>query len=322
MLPRHAAGSFELKEGTGPITGMQSCGEFLEIYKVDKTFRVKSPESIDPEETNPNAMWVTSPTDDVGTGNPIIARGFLQNCEMLKSAIFEQETDQDEVIMTLHSCKEALITCDKICGKVTNSVLEICKAIEESGVERDSHGRGLNPFPQVEQLDTDCGTFLVQANRVIKMLSGLPSLLLPLSKEDSNFDHLAKRIESENIDAPGLLEFVKGNAKGVKYLAELRNFHEHPKKTKTIINNFTLTPSSSIEIPTWHLSGEEKSPIHEEMRAATNFLLELIEITFIHALMASLSKNYPFAIQREEKADEANPIKYRLTIDIGQLNVE
>ncbi|MEW4983922.1 MAG: hypothetical protein AB1Y26_11845 [Cycloclasticus sp.] len=63
MLPRHAAGSFELKEGTGPITGMQSCGEFLEMYKVDKTFRVKSPESIDPEETNPNAMWITSPTD-------------------------------------------------------------------------------------------------------------------------------------------------------------------------------------------------------------------------------------------------------------------
>ena len=26
------------------------------MYKVDKTFRVKSPESIDPEETNPNAI--------------------------------------------------------------------------------------------------------------------------------------------------------------------------------------------------------------------------------------------------------------------------
>ena len=185
-----------------------------------------------------------------GTGNPIIARTFLQNCEMFKSAIFEQEIDNDEVIMILHSCKEALITCDKICTKVTESVLEICKAIEDSGVERDNHGRGLNPFPQVEQLDTDCGTFLVQANRVIKMLSGLPSLFLPLSKEDSNFDHLAKRIVSEYIEAPRLLEFVKDNAKGVKYLAELRNFHEHPKKIKTIINNFTLTPTSSIEIPT------------------------------------------------------------------------
>lgn len=322
MLPRHAAGSFELKEGTGPITGMQSCGEFLEMYKVDKTFRVKSPESIDPEETNPNAMWITSPTDDVGTGNPIVARAFLQNCEMLNAAIFEKEIDKDEVIMTLHSCKEALITCDKICNKITESVSGICKKIEDSGIERDNHGRGLNPFPQVENLDTDCGTFLVQANRVIKMLSGLPSLFLPLSKADSNFDHLAKRIESDPVEAPQLLEFVKENAKSVKYLAELRNFHEHPKKIKTIINNFTLTPSSEIEIPTWHLTGEDKSPIHEEMRATTNFLLELIEITFIHTVLASLSKNYPFIIQREEKIDEANPIQYRLTIDVGQLNVE
>lgn len=322
MLPRHAGGSFELKEGTGPITGMQSCGAFLEMYKVDKTFRVKSPESIDPEETNPNAMWITSPTDDVGTRNPIVARAFLQNCEMLNAAIFEQEIDKEGVIMTLHSCKEALITCDKICNKITDSVSGICKVIENNGIERDNHGRGLNPFPQVENLDTDCGTFLVQANRVIKMLSGLPSLFLPLSEADSNFDFLAKRIEREAIDAPRLLEFVKDNAKSVKYLVELRNFHEHPKKIKTIINNFTLTPSSTIEIPTWHLSSEDKSPIHEEMRAATNFLLELIEIAFIHTVMASISKSYPFIIQKEEKIDEANPIQYRLTIDVGQLNVE
>ena len=133
---------------------------------------------------------------------------------------------------------------------------------------------------------------------------------------------MAKRIESEAINAPRLLEFVKDNAKGVKYLAELRNFHEHPKKIKTIINNFTLTPNSSIEIPTWHLTGEEKSPIHEDMKATINFLLELIEITFIHTVMASLSKKYPFVIQREEKIDEANPIQYRLTFDVGQFNVE
>ena len=322
MLPRRAAGSFELKEGTGPLTGMQSCGEFLEIYKIDKTFRVKSPESIDPDETNPNAMWITSPVDDVGTGNPIVARAFLQNCEMLKAGVFEQDIDTDEVIMTLHGCKEALVACDKICNRINDAVSEICQKIKGSGIERDNHGRGLNPFPHVENLDTDCGTFLVQANRVIKMLSGLPRLFLPLSKVDSNFDHLAKRIESEAVEAPQLLKFVKDNAKGVKYLAELRNFHEHPKKTRTVINNFTLTPNYAIEIPTWHLSGEDKSPIHEAMRAAITFLLELIEITFIHTVMASLSKNYPFIIQKEEKIDEANPIQYRLTIDVGQFNVK
>ncbi len=69
---------------------MQPCGKFLEIYKIDKTFRVKSLESIDPEETNPNAMWITLLTDEVEIGKPIVAIGFLQNCEMLNAAIFER----------------------------------------------------------------------------------------------------------------------------------------------------------------------------------------------------------------------------------------
>lgn len=68
-LPRHGPGSMELKEGTGPITTMCSCGKFLEIYKQDMTFRVQTPESIDPHETNPNAPWVASPVANVGSSN-------------------------------------------------------------------------------------------------------------------------------------------------------------------------------------------------------------------------------------------------------------
>jgi hypothetical protein len=48
MLPRDQGGKFEITEGTGPIRAMISTGEHLEIYKVDKTFRVETPEKIDP----------------------------------------------------------------------------------------------------------------------------------------------------------------------------------------------------------------------------------------------------------------------------------
>lgn len=60
MPYRDSAGSFEFKEGTGPITGMCSLGDFLELYKVDATKQVRSPESIDPERTNPFAPWTTT----------------------------------------------------------------------------------------------------------------------------------------------------------------------------------------------------------------------------------------------------------------------
>ena len=59
-LPRDAAGSLELAGGTGGITAMCSCDEFLEVYKEDMTFRVKSPESVDPGRTNPNAPFVAA----------------------------------------------------------------------------------------------------------------------------------------------------------------------------------------------------------------------------------------------------------------------
>jgi hypothetical protein len=56
-MPRDAGGSIEITEGTGPIRAMVSTGELLELYKVDKTFRVATPETIDPERTNPNAPF-------------------------------------------------------------------------------------------------------------------------------------------------------------------------------------------------------------------------------------------------------------------------
>jgi len=47
-MPRDAGGSFEITEGTGPIKAMISTGEVLEIYKVDKTFRVTTPRNHRP----------------------------------------------------------------------------------------------------------------------------------------------------------------------------------------------------------------------------------------------------------------------------------
>ena len=325
MLPRHSAGSFELKGGTGPLTAMQSCGEFLEIYKVDKTFRVQSPESIDPEETNPNALWVTAPFDDVGSGNPIIARVLLQNSEILNAALFENKPDKEEVILILHTCKEALIACEKISIRINKQVESICSSIQEEGIKRDNHGRGLNPFPQIANLDTDCGTFLIQANRAIKAICEIPTKFFSLTRVDSNFDYLIKRLESENNQINELIPFLKETTAGIRYLIDLRNFHEHPtKQKKTTIKNFTLTPDSKIQLPQWFVTGNDPSPIHQEMTATIKFLMEVAEATFLHTVMASVSKKLPYILVREQedKINTSNPILFRLSFDTNKLNIQ
>lgn len=52
--PRYGAGHGELKGGTGGIIKMCPAVDYLEVYKVDKTFRIYTPESLDPKETDPN----------------------------------------------------------------------------------------------------------------------------------------------------------------------------------------------------------------------------------------------------------------------------
>lgn len=320
-LPRHSAGSMELQEGTGPITTMCSCGSFLEIYKQDKTFRVQTPESIDPDETNPNAPWVASPVADVGSSNLTVARVLLQAREMLDSAMFDEALDVEAVILHLHSCKETLLACERLSARLTGRIDEIVKQIAEHGISRDNHGRGLNPFPQVQDLDLDCGAFLIQANRAIKLVCELPTLFIQLSKTDSNFDNLSKRLSGALGEASPVTSLVRDNAATVSYLINLRNFHEHPKKIKTVVENFRVLPDGQIRAPVWYLEGQglaDPHSIKEEAAATVDFIRDIAEIMFIHLLMHRVSKKLPFHIQEvaDDKIASEFPIKYRLSINI------
>lgn len=144
-----------------------------------------------------------------------------------------------------------------------------------------------------------------------------------MERPDSNFDYLGKRLETEVGSNSPLTTFVKDNADGVRYLIDLRNFHEHPKERRTIIENFRLMPDSRIQVPMWHLSDREPHPIKEEMDAANQFLLEMAEAMLIHLVMHSISRKFPFVIEvvPDDRVDEKAPIKYRLSIDVSKLRM-
>lgn len=322
-LPRHAAGSVELKEGTGPITAMCPCRNYLEIYKIDKTFRIKTPETIDPAETNPNCPWIASPVSDVGSSNAIVARVLLQGQEILKAAMLEGNINKDAVIEKLHNCKESLVACENVAKKVIEEIDQIIDKINSNGIPKDKAGRTFNPFPQVHNLDTECASFLVHANRTIKLICELPTLFLSLERTDSNFDHLGKRIEGLIGASAPLTTFVTENACGVRYLIELRNYHEHPKEIKTIIDNFTLMPDASINVPMWYITNIQPRPIKEGMLASIKFLLELSELMLIHLVMHKVSRQFPYIILEvpDSDVDPKVPIKYRLSIDPTRLKM-
>jgi hypothetical protein len=325
-LPRHAAGAFELKEGTGGITGMCPCGDFLEIYKIDKTFRVQSPESIDPQQTNPNAMWVTTPISDDGSKNPIISRTMLQSHEILKGAWFERDIDKKAIILTLHACKENLLACDKIAKKISNQTNNIITKIQGEGIGTEKNARGLNPFPHITDLITDCDTFLTKAKRAIKSICELPLHFYSIDSSDNNFQNLSRCLASIIRPDSRLLNFINENAALIKHIIDLRNYKEHPGNRKTIIDNFRCTPDIKIVVPQWYITGKDSTPptpIKEEMGDIVNYLLEITETMLILLVMDAVKKGIPFIIEKtpDSQINPAAPIKFNLSIDISKMRI-
>lgn len=321
ILPRDAAAAFELKEGTGPIIAMYSCGQFIEMYKIDKTFRIQSPQNIDPEGTNPNALWVTTPISDIGTKNPIISRILLQSDQILNAAWFRHDIDKEQVKLLLHKCKEHLLVCDKIAKKIAIEIDEIILKIKMDGISVEKNARGLNPFPHVTDLSTECGTFLMEAKRTIKVVCELAGNFYTLPRDDNNFDNLAVTLSTIlEHDAP-LLDFLSLNSGHIKHIIDMRNFYEHSKKeNKTIIENFRCTPDTQIVVPQWYVLGEEPTPIKEEMSEIVTYLMEVVEAMLIHLVMGTVKKEIPFIIEEisESKINLGFPIKYRLSIALNR----
>src|SRR3990167_845583 len=325
-LPRHSAGSFELKEGTGPITAMISYDGFVEMYKVDKTFHVQSPKGIDPDETNSNAPWVMTPISDVGSSNTIIARVLLQSRDILDGACFKHEVDKKEVLGHLYECKENLLACQKIYNEISQEIDNILSKTQSEGIKTQRNDRGISSFPHVQELKTKCHTFLIKANLAIQNICALASTILKLQKRDKNFDHLTITLQpifSENTD---IQKFIIANQSNIKGIIDLRNFLEHPynKNNKTtMIENFRLTPDSKITVPIWYVTGNDPYPIKEGMGEIVTYLLETAEIILIQLVMATVKKEIPYVIVRikESEINPNAPIIYRLSLDTGKLDI-
>jgi hypothetical protein len=323
MFPRDSRGSIELKEGTGAPTAMCSCGEFLEIYKEDVTFRLQSPEAIDPDRTNPNAPFVAAVADSVGSSSPVVARVFIQGYEIIQSAVFRQTIDKAAVVQLLHEAKESLVVCQKVAQRIGSHVDRIIGDFRAHGVARDSGGRALNPFPQVPELDTEATMFLIHAKRAIQKICRLPSLFLPVKRKDSNFDKLLQTLLKTADTSIHLTDFVRNKAAGVRAIIDLRNYQEHPdEERRTVIKNFTVTPDGSIAPPLWNISGETPSPVRDEMLAVVDFLVQVAETMLIYLVMGAVEKRIPFVIQKVDKPDPRKPIRFRLSVDVTKMRID
>ena len=318
---RDSAGSVQLLGGTGTIVHMVGLTHFLEVFKTDTTFRIQTPEAVDPENTNPSAPWVVTRIDGIGASSPAIARVLLQGHDMLNAGMFVSGFDKDAVLNQLHSCKEQIVICEQLASRLTGRIEETIGRIQESGIDRDNRGRALNPLPQTQDLVADATTFLIHAKRAVAEATALLAITMGIQVRGSNFRHLGDQLTTQLGENAALTRYILDQEPSVKYLVDLRNLQEHPNTVRTVIRDFHVLPDGSVSVPVLHLSDQPSQPLHEVLRAAAHYLVHLNEAIFIHSVMARLVNTFPFGIEEIEDTEVKAecPIKYRLSIDLSAL---
>lgn len=165
--PRYDAVSIECTGGTGGIIAMVGCSQFCEVYKVDRTFHIQTPEVLDPEQTDPNMGFVKKEKDLVGCSNKIIARLMIQPQELLNTNSF----DVNKLLVSdkLYECKELLLICDKIATEIATEVTIINLNISKN--KSSNLSKRILTLPQIEELEDKTSRFLVNAKKYIQTLA-------------------------------------------------------------------------------------------------------------------------------------------------------
>ncbi|MGB8226091.1 MAG: hypothetical protein WCE45_04355 [Sedimentisphaerales bacterium] len=320
--PRYRAGKGELIGGTGGITQMCSAVDFLEIYKVDKTFRVYPPEALDPEETDPNMPWMSKPVADIGSANKIVARVFIQSHEAIKNTPLKKNINKDDILRCMHRCKELLLICDSKQKFVNNEVERICE------IELKKDGHHYVEFPQVNQLEENCAVFLSNAKLSIQTLAELINIFYKTSFDGPHFHKIASWAKEELKHNKDFVQYLKMNEPNLKYIVSLRNAQEHPKQqSKLIIENFQLKPTEKIAPPLWNISGTNStkpSLIHLEMKTITDFLIAISEGIFLNCVMDNIESSFPFIVRLvdDTSLNPNCPIKYYIEPNLDGINRE
>lgn len=325
MYPRDAAGSFTLPSDRGdPIADMCSLGDRLEIYTASETFMVQTPETIDPNRTNPNAPWVNAKTHDVGSASPYVARTFIMASDMLNHRGHpSSEEDRIGALRTMHTIKETLLQCANAVSTFSRARVAEEAAVAQSGFKRDPGGRALARFPVVPELDAKVTAFLIPARRCVTEICQLTGHFFVLKQVHSNLEYLLSKelIPQLGNDNP-LVQFGASYVSFTGSILDMRNGQEHSatmRGRRLAIFNFSHRPDGSLARPAWKLDGDDASDIEADMTVILENLLTLAEGMFVACFDQTKPSFPPFVVEAVNAPDPNRPVRYRLGFDASRL---
>lgn len=317
-LPRDGAGSFDLPPESGAIKHMMGLDGFMEIYAVRATYRVKTPDTLDPSRTVPNMPWSQSLHSSAGASNPIVARIVVQLAEALGN--WSLRNGKATVLKRhLHACKEDALICEAAFNRLK---IPYDSAVARINERKLTIKRDMVECPSLPSLRDDATCFLNSAKRAMQSVGEVFNQFhVPDDKKpkvsNANFEFAITRLENSPPVNQQFIDYLRQTIPFIKRFVDLRNGLEHPTAgDATVIHDFRVTPKG-ITPPSWSRPGlANEGPVVDEMREFTELLIGFCENVFFFGLLDNIAPNFQIGFEvklvPETEIDPECPVRYRL----------
>jgi len=318
FLPRDGAGSFSLPPETGAIKRMVGLDGFMEIYSVHATYRVKTPDHLDPDRVVPNMPWSQSAHSNAGASNPIVARIFLQAIEAMGNWSL-RNGNAEAIKRYLHTCKEEAVICEATYKNLKPAYDAAVTQVNDCKLKTQ---RNMVECPSLPTLRDDATAFLTSAKRALQAVGDVFNQFYAADGKkplvnNANFSFGIARLENSQPLNQAFIDYLRKVEPVTMRFVDLRNGLEHQSERDfTAIENFQLTPKAIVP-PSWKREGfAGDGAVLEEMHVFIQFLIEFCEHVFFFGLMDNIAPNFPigFLVEQlpENEIDAECPIRYRI----------
>lgn len=317
MNSRDEAGSFGLpEEEKGEIITMIDFGEFMEVYTEQSTYKLMTPDSIDPKREHQNVPWVYTKISDFGASNPLVANTVIMTDEFLRQLYSNEDSNRIQIISKARDIKSVLLNyLLSLQSLIDNSNAEIKKFIENENV---MNGKAHAYFPQLKGLDGYATDFLISAKRCIQEVSVMVNFFLPLKSKHGRIDKLLQEVKANHQEATTLINVLKEYLPMCEHIYSFRNAQEHAATTDTplIVNNFSFENGNELNAPKWGLQGQGLKYVYEEANEILSFLISFFEEVFLSCVSLVFPVFQKYEIVFNENPVKENPVRYRLHLSL------
>lgn len=317
MNSRDEAGSFGLpEEEKGEIITMIDFGEFMEVYTEQSTYKLMTPDSIDPKREHQNVPWVYTKISDFGASNPLVANSVIMTDEFLRQLYSNEDSNRIQIISKARDIKSVILNyLLSLQSLIDNSNAEIKKFIENENV---MNGKAHAYFPQLKGLDGYATDFLISAKRCIQEVSVMVNFFLPLKSKHGRVDKLLQEVKTNHQEATMLINVLKEYLPMCEHIYSFRNAQEHAATTDTplIVNNFSFENGNELNSPKWGLQGQGLKYVYEEANEILSFLISFFEEVFLSCVSLVFPAFPKYEIVFNENTVKENPVRYRLHLSL------